>query len=230
MIYSKPISLRLIATSLIALFILTGSYAQKQAPFTGMLEYKITPRDTANTALTATNQMFVYTNDTITRTENFTNQLGQQVAIRHMEKEKSYLLLITDLGKFAIQTDHASNDSIKKPNQYVFKKKWFKRKIAGKKANKMLVSHPNFKEPIEFLYLKKTPNKYVKIYSEIPGLLVKYSIATEDGILDYELVKFNEYTPNKDLFGIPSDFERISFDEFLDRMIKAKEEAQSIPQ
>jgi hypothetical protein len=227
---SRQISIQLVVTCLFTMLLISSSFAQKQTSFTGMLEYKITPRDTANTALAPMNQMFVYTNDTITRTENFTNQLGQQVAIRHMVKQKSYLLLITDLGKFAIQTDHSKSDTIQRTTKYVFKKKWFKRKIAGQKANRMIVSHPNFKEPIEFLYLKKTPNKYLDIYPEIPGLLVKYSIATADGVLDYELVKFNEYTPNHDLFGIPSDFQKISFDEFLDRMIKAKEEAQSSAQ
>ncbi|MGB0915306.1 MAG: hypothetical protein ACPGVI_04495 [Crocinitomicaceae bacterium] len=212
------------------LSLIVGCGVQKeQIPFTGVLEYKITPRDTANTALAAENSMFVYTNDTITRTENFTGQLGKQVAIRHMEKDKSYLLLITDLGKFAIQTDHSKSDTTTKVSQYEFKKKSMKTTIAGKKANKMLVSHPNFQEPIEFLYLKEYSNKYINIYPEIPGLLVKYSIATEDGILDYELVKINEYTPNRDLFGIPSDFERITFDEFLDKMIAAKKEAQQTP-
>ncbi len=227
MIDSKFISLKTtIGLVTILWFIMSCGVQKEHPPFTGVLEYKITPRDSSNTALAAENSMFVYTNDTITRTENFTGQLGKQVAIRHMEMDKSYLLLITDLGKFAIQTDHAKSDSTKRESQYNFKKKPLKKTIAGQKANKMLVSHPNFKEPIEFLYLKGYANKYIAIYPEIPGLLVKYSIATEDGILDYELVKINEYSPNRDLFGIPSDFEKISFDEFLDKMIAAKKEAQ----
>ncbi len=226
MIHYKENSLILLAMCFILISILNLSLAQKKTSFIGMLEYEITPADTSKNNVSAITKMFVYTNDTITRTENFTNQLGQQVAIRHMEKQKSYLLLITDLGKFALKTDHSISDSIKKESQYVFKKKWFKRKIAGEKANRMIVYHPDFKEPIEFLYLKKKPNKYLNIYTEIPGLLLKYSIVTADGILDYKLVNFKEYIPNKDLFGIPSDFYRITFDEFIGEMIKAKEEAQ----
>ena len=226
MIHSKQNPLTLLAVCFILISNLNLSSAQRQTSFMGMLEYDITPADKSKTHISDATKMFVYTNDTITRTENFTHQLGQQVAIRHMEKQKSYLLLINDLGKFALQTNYSISDSIKKESQYIFKKKWFKRKIAGKKANRMIVYHPDFKEPIEFLYLKRKPNKYLNIYTEIPGLLLKYSIVTKDGILDYKLVNFKEYIPNKDLFGIPSDFNRITFDEFIDEIIKAKEEAQ----
>jgi len=230
MIPFKQNPLTLLVLCLTSLLLSNVSYSQKQIPFTGMLEYTITSVDTLNNATTAVNKMFLYTNDTITRTENFTRKLGQQVAIRHMAKQKSYLLLITDSGKFAIQSDHSKNDSIQKESEYVFKKKWFKRKIAGQKASRILVSHPNFQEPIEFLYLKNRSNKYLNIHTEIPGLLLKYSIQTADGRLNYELVKLNEYTPNNDLFGIPSDFEKISFDDFLSQLIKAKEAAQPRPQ
>jgi len=230
MIHFKQNLLALLALCLTSLLGSNMSYAQKQIPFTGMLEYRITSTDTSNNTTAPVNKMFVYTNDTITRTENFTRQLGQQVAIRHIEKQKSYLLLVTDLGKFAIQTDHSKSDTIQKEPLYVFQRKWFKRKIAGQKANRILVSHPGFQEPIEFLYLKNRSNKYLNIHTEIPGLLLKYSIQTTNGTLNYELVTFQEYTPNNDLFGIPSDFDKISFDDFLTQLIKAKKEAQSTPQ
>ena len=85
----------------------------------------------------------------------------------------------------------------------------------GIKANRIIASHPNFEEPIEFLYLKKVSPKYNNIFDEVPGLLVRYSIATADGILDYEMIRMNEYSPNRGLFGIPSDFKKVSFDEFI---------------
>ena len=44
-----------------------------------------------------------------------------------------------------------------------------------------------------------------------------------DAVLDYELVKMSEYTPERDLFGIPDDFERISFNDFMDRLIDSQE-------
>ena len=87
----------------------------------------------------------------------------------------------------------------------------------------MLVSHADFEEPIEFLYLKGYSNKIVDTYEEVPGLPVKYSIPMTDAVLDYELVKMSEYTPERDLFGIPDDFERISFNDFMDRLIDSQE-------
>lgn len=204
-----------LATTLINII----SYAQKQQRFTGMLEYKITVHDTSMRSLFPDNMMIIYTNDTITRIENFTNQLGKQVVLRHMEKKKSYLLLDTDKGKFAIRTDESKSDTIKAERQFTFKKKMFKRSIVNRKANRMMVSHPEFEEPIEFLYFKKISNKYSTFYKELPGLPVKFSVPTADGIVDYELVKMSEYSPNHDLFGVPSDFQLVTFDEFLEKMV-----------
>ncbi|MBL1279552.1 MAG: hypothetical protein COA33_004740 [Fluviicola sp.] len=205
---------------LLIITITTTAFSQKQKSFVGMLEYKITARDTSMKEMLPDYPMVIYSNDTITRTENITKQLGQQVVIHHMLLNKSYLLLKTAHGKFAIKTDLNENkpksDTTK--SNYTFKKKFFKTKILGMKAKRMLVSHPSFEEPIEFLYLKKTANKYNKVFDEIPGLLVKYSIPTADGILDYELVKISKYTPEKDMFGIPSDFKKVTFDEFIEVM------------
>jgi len=194
-------------------------YSQKrQDSFSGVLVYSTSARDTLMQGLVQASEMLIYTNDTVSRTENSTGQFGKQVVIKHMELNKSYLLLNTPMGKFAIRTDHAKSDTASKPSAYSFKKKWFKRKILGRKANRVLVSHESFESPIEFLYFKKVKGKYNEIFPEIPGLIVKYSIATADGVIDYELTKFNEYTPNRDLFGVPSDYKRVSFDEFVDLM------------
>ena len=190
--------------------------AQKnQEPFIGLLEYKISARDTSQKEVLPDYPMVIYSNDTIIRKTNFTDQLGVQVVIQHMTMNKSYLLLQTAQGKFAIQTDLSKTKSDTVPSKYTFKKKCFKRKILGMKAKRVLTSHPDFKEPIEFLYLKNKSNKYNPIFEGIPGLPVRYSVYTADGILDYELVKITEYTPDRSLFGIPSDFKRVSFDEFL---------------
>ena len=62
--------------------------AQKDRSFIGVLEYKITVRDTAMRSLIPENRMILYTNDTIVRMENFTQQLGMQATIRHIEKKQ----------------------------------------------------------------------------------------------------------------------------------------------
>lgn len=204
--------------------------AQKSDPFLGMLEYKITPRDSAMKHIIPESIMILYTNDTISRMENQTNQLGKQIVIRHMKKNKSYLLLETELGKFAIQTDLSKVDTVSAESKYIFKKKICRTKILGKKANRVLVSHPSFEEEIEFLYFKDISNKYNNVFDELNGLPVKYSIASADGVLNYQLIRINRFIPDRNLFGIPSDYERVSFDEFLDKMLARENEKLISPE
>lgn len=192
-------------------------YGQKKEPFTGMLEYKVTMRDTSLRSLVPDNTMILYSNDTISRMENFTQQLGKQVVIRHMELNKSYILIESKAGNFAIKM--VDSDSSTYKSKYVFSKKMGKRRILGRKAKRLVATHPSFGEEIEFLYLKNYDNKYLNNFDEAPGLLVKYSVVTPDGIVDYELVKMSEYSPNRDLFGIPSDYEKVTIDEFMDRIL-----------
>ena len=194
-----------------------------------MIEYRIEAFDSSLIDYLPNHPMIIYTNDTITRTENYTDQLGKQVKVQHMGLNKFYILLDTPRGKFAIQNDvnEQSKDTV--PTEYTFKKKFFRKKILGIKANRMMVNHPSFKEPIEFLYFKKTSNKCNPVFEEIPGLLVKYSIVTVDGILNYEMVRYNQYTPNRDLFGIPSEFERISFNDFIEIMTSSNNRQMTTP-
>ena len=215
----KAITIRAKLT-LLAIILITSvldlSAQKNQEPFIGLLEYKISARDTALKDMLPAYPMVIYSNDTIIRKSNFTDQLGIQVVIQHMIMNKSYLLLEAAQGKYAIQTDLSKTKSDTTPSKYTFKKKCFKKKILGMKAKRVMASHPDFEESIEFLYFKNRANKYNPIFNEMPGLPVKYSVYTPDGILDYELVKMTEYTPDRNLFGIPSDYQRVSFDEFLE--------------
>lgn len=172
-------------------------------------------------------QMVVYTNDTLLRIENETDQLGKQVIIKHMILNKSYLLLKTPIANYAIQTDHSTEKTDTFP--YIFKKKLGKKKILGMKANKLAVSNVNFKEDMEFLYLKKFSNKYLNTLENFPGLPVKYYIATIDGIYLYELVSIEKMVPEKDLFGIPSDYKKVTFDQFLDEIMNHQQEQENSP-
>lgn len=225
--FSKQRSFRLAAVFLFLVSVPVPLFAQKSDFSSGMLAYKITARDTSLKSILPDNEMFLYTNDTLVRTENFTQQLGKQVVIRHIEKNKSYLLLDTPIGKYAIQTDHSKADTAK--NLYTYKKKFFRKKILGMKANRVMVSHPDFNEPIEFWYLKNVSSNYIPSFPGLPGLPVKYSLSTADGIINYELKRMSSYTPNRDLFGIPSDFKRVSFDEFLELMISGENPPENTP-
>lgn len=206
----------------ILFLLLTANIAFGQKPFSGMLEYSISARDTNFRALYPENRMLIYTNDTIVRQVNFTQHLGEQVTIRHMKMNKSYLLLTTDFGKFAIQSDlnKLTGDSITKPSKYHFQKKGGSKKHLGMKLKRYIVTHEDTEEQYEFWYNKKMSSKYNNAFEEIPGIPVIYTVVTPDVVLDFKLTKISPYNPNRDLFGIPSDYQRISFDDFLNKMLQ----------
>lgn len=200
---------------------------QKHEPFTGKLVYSIQICDTSLQKMYPTKQMVVFTNDTMLRIENETDQLGKQVIIKHMLLNKSYLLLKTPIANYAIQADHSTEKIDTFP--YTFKKKHGKEKILGMKAKKLMVSNVNFEEPKEFLYLKNYSNKYLNTLENFPGLPVKYYIATIDGIYLYELISIEKMVPEKDLFGIPSDYKRVTFDQFMDEIMSFQQEQENPP-
>lgn len=208
--------------------------SSKTKSFSGMLEYKISVRDSALRELVPDNRMVVYTNDTIVRIENYTDHLGMQVAIKHTILGKSYLLIETEFGKYALQMEATEDQEAQlqsdtlgdQDNGFTFKKKRGKTRILGRKMSRMMVTHVDFEEPIEFLYLKNYSSKIIDAYPEMSGIPVKYSVITTDAIYDYELIKISEYSPTNDLFGIPSDYERITFDAFMDKMIKSNSQIE----
>lgn len=206
------------------IFVSTCSFSQKHKPFTGKLIYSIQITDTALQKLIPSKHMVIYTNDTLLRIENETDQLGVQVIIKHMVLNKSYLLLHTPKTNYAIQTDHSSEVIDSFP--YTYKKKFGCVKFNGLKTKKLKVHHDEFTKDLEFLYLKNYSVKYLNSFTNFPGLLVKYYINSIDGIYEYKLISMEEMTPPHDMFGIPSDFKKVSFDQFLNEIIKMKAEEE----
>lgn len=206
------------------LFILVSfvSFSQKQKPFSGKLIYSIQIQDTALQSLIPIKHMVVFTNDTLLRIENETDQLGIQVIIKHMLLNKSYLLLHTPNTNYAIQTDHSTVKIDSFP--YTYKKKCGKKEFCGMKAKRLKVKHSEFPGDMDFYYLKDKSVKYLNSFSNFPGLLVNYYIPSMDGIYEYKLIYIEEMTPPKDMFGIPSDFKKVSFDQFMDEILKMQEE------
>lgn len=195
--------------------------AQKHIPFSGRMIYNIEFRGTNDSVFTFQSKSVLYTNDTLVRIESETGQLGPQVLIKHLLFKKYYLLLEYENQKYALQ-QHLPADTI--PTKFAFKKKRGTKKIAGLKAKRVLVSHPNFKQPIEMWYVPSFSPKYLDVLKGIKGLPVDYYIQMEDGLLHYVLESVEASPVNMDLFGIPSDFQKISFDEFLNILFKAKSE------
>jgi hypothetical protein len=194
--------------------------------FSGKLVYSITITDTSLQKMIPPRQMVVYTNDTLIRIENSTDQLGLQVIIKHLVYNKSYLLLRTPVNNYAIQTDHNDGKEIKYP--YSFKSKRGKRKILGMKAKRLWVSHENFKEPLEFLYVPQFSPKYINTLENFPGLPVLYFISSVDGTYEYRLISMEANTPNHDLFGVPSDYKRVTFDDFLNETLQYQQQSEGM--
>jgi hypothetical protein len=202
------------------------SFAQRFEPFQGKIVYSITVADTAMKRFVEPKTMVIYTNDTIVRIENETPQLGKQVVIKHTVLNKSILLLQNGNSNYAIQTDLSKSSTSQGKDStkpvYVFKKKLGKKRILEYKANRMTIRVEGQKETMEILYLKKFSPKYIDAYKEVPGLPVFYSLNSSDGPVLYTLIYMEETKLNRDLFGVPSDYKKVSFDEFLDEVLDSK--------
>lgn len=198
----------------LALMLAIGAQAQK--PLSGIFTYK------ASVSLPDTNvvlnswQVWVLTNDTISRVETETAQFGKQVYIRHIELKKAYLLLEYGTEKYAIQTDLQEQKRDTVAPEYTITRKLFGgKKVAGIKSRRYYVLDKNQKEGYYCYFAKKISGKYLEVYPEVDRLPTEYYLPSPDGLIRYELTGFEEKPLNRDLFGIPSDYKRVSFDEFM---------------
>ena len=191
-------------------------FSQKKETFTGKLVYEISMVDTSLQKVFPTREMVIYTNDTIVRIENETQQFGKQIVIKHTTLNKSYLLLNDGQNKFAIQTDLNKTKKDSTTFKPIYKKKCGKTTFLGHKANRILVTTKENTSPIEVLYLKHLSPKYIDAFKDTPGLPVKYTLRSNEGDISYKLIKIEKSNPEHDLFGIPSDYKKVSFDDFLE--------------
>jgi hypothetical protein len=202
---------RFLGALCIALF--TAFSAFSQSPFSGILKYKASVMAPDSNKVWKSWNVTLYTNDTVVRVETETEQFGVQVYIRNMTLNKAYLLLELDGNKYAIHTDLSKKrDSIQKG--YTVTKKTGSKKIAGLKAKRYFVKDDNT-EGYYCYFSKKLGNKYLQVYPEVSGLALDYYIPSQDGLIHYELIEKKDEAVNRDLFGIPSDYKRISFEEFM---------------
>jgi hypothetical protein len=155
----------------------------------------------------------VFTNDTVVRVETETGQFGTQIYIRHMALGKAYLLLELDGKKYAIQTTiEKKADTL--PKKYTVTKKRGTKKIQGVKCYRYYVQDQDA-SGFYCYFAKKISGKYLEVYPEIAGLAVDYFLPSQEGLIHYELIEMNVQPVNRNLFGIPSDYQRVSFEEFL---------------
>jgi hypothetical protein len=191
------------------------SIAQKGVQ--GVFRYKA-ELSYADTNVTARSwDVLIFTNDTVVRTESPGTALGNQVYIRHMALGKAYLLLDYNGRKFAIQTDlEKQKDADSIANRYIIAKKLFGgKKVAGIKGKRYHITDTQNKIDFDAWFAKKIPGKYLEIFPEIRGLALDYVIASPEGPVHYYLAEFRETPVDRDVFGVPSDYKRVTFEEFI---------------
>lgn len=201
---------------LVVFFLLLGFQSSAQKSFSGVFNYKASLLSPDSNKVIANWNVVVFTNDTIVRVETTTPNLGKQVYIRHTALNKAYLLLEVNNVNYAIQTDldkRSKADTIKE--KYSFKKKVIGKKINGLKCARYIVTPKSSNQSFTCYFSKKYPGKYLEVFPEMKGLAVDYYLSTNDGIVHYELMKVEEKVLSRDLFGVPSDYKRVTFSEFM---------------
>lgn len=198
------------------LLLLIGCGVQKESetPFEGKLVYAVSSVENNPDAADSINYQVVYAKDSLLRTESFT-PIGKQIYIKHIPKEKAYILMDLNSRKVAIQT---ATDTVDRSDKYAFKSKMGSKTFAGKKAKNISVTLKEQDTTIVMNYLENISPRYSEAIEGIPGLPVKYSVYSNGLWVNYELITFEEREISKDKFGIPSDHEIMSLDEFMDIM------------
>jgi hypothetical protein len=202
---------------ILVFFLLTVvNYSFSQKIFTGKLVYSIEIADTNMRSLFPASKMVIYTNDTLLRVETKTELLGEQVMIHHLQKNKAYLLIATPKGKFAVQIPENEASSTEK---YSFKKGKGKQVVAGLKSKIVVVKAHNYQQQLTFAYYPKISSKFLPGFESFPGLLTDYYTFTKDGLYHHQLIQIDQQPVSRDLFGIPSDYTKISMSDFVEKIM-----------
>jgi hypothetical protein len=204
------------------LFLLLSSISnfisQKQTPFSGELTYKIERVDVVDSTKSI---QLIYAKDSLIKVVNFTSDKEKQELIKHLTYNKSYLLIESPLQNFAIKTnEHLVKNTL---TNYTFKFQFGSKKIAGIRANKVKVKLKSVQNELTFLYLKKISAKYANNYFDLPGLPVLYYVSTPEGLYRYTLTAFKASNPPIELFLIPKDYKKVTFEEFAEEFSKLYE-------
>jgi len=201
----------------LACLITSVSWGQK--PIQGVFAYNATINFPQSDSVYKSWKMIVYTNDTIVRVETETDYFGNQVYIRHMSMKKAYLLIEASGQKYAIQTDLVQQDSVrsKKPS-YTVQKKTGGKKIAGIRCKRYYIFETDLKIGYDAYFAKKISNKYLEFFTDVPGLGMDFYRPSELGLVHYELESFVFGVQDRNLFGIPSDYKRVTFEQFMNEL------------
>jgi hypothetical protein len=213
------------------LFIISSSFGQVSSSFSGELIYRITKIDDndlqsgfGNDKQDVEEKLIIYAKDSLIKRVHFHSKNGIQESIQHLTYGKKILLLNIDSVNYAIQVPTDQKNQIEHPDStYKLSKKCFpKMRFAGLKGKPMLLSHPMLSNALHIWFSKKIHPKYNTAYEQLPGLPLKYYIASEKGLYLYELESFKRYDPPLSIFQIPIEYHIISLKSFLELLEKHK--------
>lgn len=194
-------------------FIISTAVAQKKGSFSGELVYnieKLSPKDSSQA------KMLIFAKDSLLKVINFSSILGKQEMIKHLRLNRSYILVTTTKGDFAIKNDHnLDSDSIQ---SYSFRKVCGRKKIATIRAKKALVTFKGIDKKFIFYYTPKINAKYSGSFENFPGLLIEYFVANENGLFRYTLESIKVIDPPLEIFSIPSNYKKVTINEFIDQV------------
>ena len=206
---------------LICVIALTTSFANSQNSFMGKIVFSVEMLDTNIQKIIDKREMIVYTNDTLSRIKVQNDALGEQVTIKHLELDKSYLMMTMVGKKLAIQTDGSEDSTLAEP--YEFKYKLFgRRKVNGFVLKKAIVFREDLEEKRKIWYFKDIRPEILGMYDGIKGLPADFYLGTVDGIVHYKIESIEKQAVSADMFGIPSDYEKIKLNDFMDHVRRTK--------
>lgn len=187
------------------------------ASFEGKIVYKMSSALLNPDDPDSMNYQVVYAQDTMLRIESRT-PIGNQIYIKHIPRNRAYILMDLFFDKFAIQ-----NIPDESPNagKYLFQEKRGSKKIAGRKARQMDVTLPETDTTITMYYYPDILPDYTEALPGMPGLPAKYTLYSGGEYITYEIVAIEERTLDRDLFGIPTDHKIVTLEEFMEIVEKA---------
>ena len=205
--------IKLYIASIIILLVIGSCGVQKESttPFEGKLVYSVSSVENNPNDADSIKYQVVYAKDSLLRIESFT-PIGKQIYIKHIPKERAYILMDLYEKKVAIQT---ITDTVDRSDKYSFKSKMGSETFAGKKAKNIAVTFNELDTTIVMNYIEDISPRYTEAIEGIPGLPAKYSVYSKGLWITYELISFEEREISKDKFGIPSDHEIMTLDEFM---------------
>ena len=205
--------IKLYIASIIILLVIGSCGVQKESttPFEGKLVYSVSSVENNPNDADSIKYQVVYAKDSLLRIESFT-PIGKQIYIKHIPKERAYILMDLYEKKVAIQT---ITDTVDRSDKYSFKSKMGSETFAGKKAKNIAVTFNELDTTIVMNYIEDISPRYTEAIEGIPGLPAKYSVYSKGLWITYELISFEEREISKDKFGIPFLFCGITIYSFL---------------